>query len=300
METNNSQKNIQKQFIFIIGSGCSGNSAITDWMKDNKTADIAVFSGDFEELRDSGAIIDAMLGSSNKPFDLIFFKRLALHNTRLLLRSIYDWLRGASSPANSPQIRNSILRYIRRVFLCRALTLLCKYDNIKRYLVKRHLESLSSKQIVVLNNPLFANQCNFHFINTIGIDYQVIYTFRDFNMQFQEWQRLNYDQINEPNLLSFNKINDKLDKFQKMQSYIFGERLKTCEMSKVHFVSFDKFVIDKIYRAKVWAKVFHTEINDEQHNFFDPIRSSANLNMESDSTLSSELDSLSKRYNALI
>lgn len=292
-------KNDKKKYIFIIGSGCSGNSAITDWMVDNCKCDTSVFSGDFEELRDRGGIIDAMTSRQNKYFCIKFFKFLIMHNLRLLLRAVYLGLRGKSRPNNPWQVRNSIKRYLRRVALCKVLDILGDHQYIKRYLVIRHLASLSSRKTIVLNNPLFANKQTFQVINSLGIDFEIIFTYRNFALQFEEWKRLNYSGVNEKKLLELNEISDPFRKFEEFQRYILSQRVEIAKIAKVQFISFDRFVLDSDYRSTIWSKVFGEVLTNERFYRFNPVTSQANTCMEKSLRMSSTLDLIADTYHAL-
>jgi len=286
-----------KKYIFIIGSGCSGNSAVTDWLEDNSNSETSVFSGDFEELREKGAIIDAFLSHTNNFFSLNLLKFLIFHNVRLVVRFCYFSMKGKPLPKNSWQIRNSIKRYLRRVALCNVLNMFSDYEFIKKYLVVRHLASLSPKKIIVLNNPLFVNKETFQFINSLGINYEVVFTYRNFALQYQEWQRLDYDGVNEPRLLELNKINDPFKKFEAFQAYILSQRMEVEKIAKVQYVSFDRFVIDRHYRSKIWFKIFGSEIKSEKFDRFNP--TSSRLNALTDVvSLSAHLELIAEEYNA--
>lgn len=300
MKGGKATKNYRKRFIFVVGSGCSGNSAITDWLKDNSTDDMAVFSGDFEELREIGAIMDAVRGVGEQSFSIQFFLFLIKHNSRLILRMIFGKIFGLSFSSESFQLRNSITRYLRRVALCKVLGLFKGHENIARYLVKRHLESLSSKNFIVLNNPLFINRESFEFANWVGIEYQVIFTFRDFRKQFNEWKFLNYDQVNETKLRIFNKINNPLQRFTAFQKYFFDERKAISEIAKVTYVSYDQFVLEKQYRSMIWKSVFLIKLSAEKHHSFNPTDSRANVYDKNAVPLSGDLDLLMSHYRQLM
>jgi hypothetical protein len=259
----------KRKYIFVVGSGCSGNSAVTDWLFDNLDQNEAeIFIGDFEELRRFGGAVDNVLEIDARKyinlFDLYF---IVLHKLRAKLSNFLKRIKMRSGEVIQFNIRHSISRYLKSILVNRLSFYLKKYPGIRNEVNMYNFESISDKDLVVLNNPIYLNKTSFDFVKKNIKDVIFIFTYRNFEKQFEDWKRLDFSNINESKLKEISDIPDQIERFLAQQEYYLDERIRFDSQFCCYFISFDRFVLDVEYRNCIWNTLFSKQLNEKYVRF---------------------------------
>lgn len=292
-----------KKFFFVMGGGCSGNSAITDWISDNQGEKCSVFLGDFEEVRMPGGLID--LSSDSSLFSRIKFSvvwKLIIHRVRVFTGSLlfYCGLKRNCSP--KLQIRHSVFRHLRLYLLGVTCQGLLPYKNIRLTLCLNHLMTLSKSKAVVLNNPLFYDDKSLEFLDKLKISPVFIFTRREFSSQYPEWIDLDFSSIKPPHIKYIENKYNGVERFFYHQENVLYFQKQFNVGYKCLFVSFEKFVLDGTYRKSLFFEVFGLNIEREINKNFVPENSLKNIKPDSNVySLSTNVDliALQKKFEMM-
>lgn len=282
-----------KKFIFIQGNCTSGNSAVTDWLKDNETNNSKVFTGDFEELRLTGSFIDIFFGKNLDTIRSKHLRNIILNTLRCQAKNILILLKIKSGPYCSFQIRNSIKRSLALFII---LVLLKKYSNCKNlilYCARCRLNSLSCKPIIVLNNPFFLCDDDLDFLNKLNLDFRIICTHRNYISQFNDWKNLNFS-ICPDRYYSFSSP-DKLETFYNQQTLHYRSRYFRLKRNQMQDIEYEKFIKSTTYRKRLYSLIYSFSLETETFNLFIPSQS-IERNNKLENLRKSEIIALSSQY----
>lgn len=274
------QSNISnnKSYFFIMGAGCSGNSAITDWMFDNLPNEYSVYCGDFEEIRIPGGLID--LAEDPIMFNRIRFNvviRNIIHTLRVITRNFLYHIGIKDKAAPRLEIRHSIYRYF-RLYVLGVLSIIYVNNQKKRQrLCLNHLNSVSKKKYIVLNNPLYYDTRSINFLRSLNINPVFIFTMRSFSTQYPEWLSLDFRFIDIPSIKSIEEKYSGIQRFFYHQEYIYKFQKKYNMYYQCFFVTFEKFVSYKQYRRKLLKNLCGLNLTKEKNKRFVAIESIKNV-----------------------
>jgi len=265
-------------FFFVMGGGCSGNSAITDWVSDNLGGECAVFLGDFEEIRMPGGLVD--LSGDSDCFSRIKFSvvwGVIVHRIRVFIgESLYCCGLRKSRPPEL-QIRHSVFRHLRLYLLGVACQGLLPYKNIRLTFCINHLMTISKSKTIVLNNPLYYDDKSLEFLDNLKISPVFIFTRRRFSSQYPEWSGLDFSSIQSPHIKYIEGKYNGVERFFYHQESILHFQNQFNINHRCLFVSFEQFVLDGIYRKDLFFKLFGSNIKKEVSKRFVPENSLKNI-----------------------
>lgn len=272
-----SPNSIRRQIIAVCGNGFSGNSAITDWLFDNRNDKYDVIRHDFDEIRENGGWIDILSDGRRGNISALKLKHALQHSTRVAAINILHKFK-MSNKKYDLERRDNFIKQL-ELYLYGFACTFSKNPLYKRYLYENYISRLGNKDKIVLNNPTYLTEkCIRDFIN-IEPNSLFIFTHRNYEDQFCSWTKLNYKANKYIYGDVFDINNMTIEEFYKLQKH----NLSTIATLQKHNnnvinVSYEKFISSCDYRMKLFKKIGLGNLECEHSNKFDANKSTNELN----------------------